>query len=130
MSEFDIRGFYQRYVDAINDHAWDTIGDFMADTVLWHGQTVRREDGVANFRSITDAMPDYRVELKAVTVSGDTVGSYAITRGTPESEWLGLAPNGKPIEIEEVTVYKIENGEFTQMSNVWDLDTLRSQLAA
>ncbi|MFJ4224545.1 ester cyclase [Microbacterium sp. NPDC089695] len=129
MSEFDIREFYGRYIDAINAHAWDTIGEFMDESVLYHGQTVARDLGVANFRSITDAMPDYRVELKAVTVSGDTLGSYAVTRGTPTKEWLGLAPNGKPIEIEEITVYKIENGRFTQMSNVWDIDTLREQLS-
>jgi steroid delta-isomerase-like uncharacterized protein len=130
MSEFDIREFYNRYVDALNAHQWDSIGDFMDDTVLYHGQTVKREQAVANFESITDAMPDYRAELKAVTVSGDTVGSYAITRGTPVKEWLGLAPNGKPIEIEEVTVYKVENGKFTQMSNVWDIETLKRQLAS
>lgn len=130
MSEFDIREFYNRYVDALNAHQWDSIGEFMDDTVLYHGQTVKREQAVANFESITDAMPDYRAELKAVTVSGDTVGSYAITRGTPVKEWLGLAPNGKPIEIEEVTVYKVENGKFTQMSNVWDIETLKRQLAS
>lgn len=130
MSEFDTREFYQRYVDAINAHQWDTIGDFMHDTVLYHGQTVTREQGIANFASISDAMPDYRVELKAVTFSGNTVGSYSITRGTPVKEWLGHAPNGKPIEIEEVTVYVIEDGKFTQMSNVWDIDTLGKQLAA
>ncbi len=129
MSEFDIRDFYTRYVDAINAHQWDRIGDFMHDTVLYHGQTVTREQGVANFEGITDAMPDYRVELKAVIYSGDTVGTYSITRGTPVKEWLGSAPNGKPIEIEEITVYKIEDGRFTQMSNVWDLDALHEQLS-
>ncbi|WP_322410590.1 ester cyclase [Microbacterium invictum] len=128
MSEFDIREFYDRYVDAINAHAWDTIGDFMADTVLYHGQTVTRGAGVGNFRTITDAMPDYRVEVRATVYSGDTVGTYSVTRGTPVTDWLGLAPNGKLIEIEEVTVYKIENGRFTQMSNVWDIDALRDQL--
>ncbi len=129
MSEFDVREFYARYIDAINAHQWDRIGEFMHDTVLYHGQTVMREQGVANFESITDAMPDYRVELRAVTVSGDTLGSYAVTRGTPLKEWLGLTPNGKPIEIEEITVYKIENGRFAQMSNVWDVEALRRQLA-
>jgi len=99
MSEDDIRMFYNRYIDVINAHAWDRMGEFMDHTVLYHGQTVTREQGVANFESITDAMPDYRVELRAVVVSGDTLGSYAVTRGTPEKEWLGTVPNGKPIEI-------------------------------
>ena len=129
MSDFDIREFYGRYVDAINGHRWDQIGEFMADEVVSHGVTVTREQGVAAFASITDAMPDYQVELKHLTISGDTIGSHAITRGTPVKEWLGVAPTGKAIEIDEVTVYRIRDGRFIQMSNVWDIDALREQLA-
>lgn len=129
MSDFNVREFYGRYVDVINAHQWDRVGDFMADTVLSHGQTVTREQGVAAFASITDAMPDYQVEVKELNISGDTVGSHAITRGTPVKEWLGVAPTGRPIEIDEVTVYKIRDGKFVQMSNVWDIDALTTQLA-
>lgn len=128
MSDFDIREFYGRYVDVINAHQWDRIGEFMADEILSHGQIVTREQGVAAFASITDAMPDYQVEVLKLTISGDTVGSHALTRGTPVKEWLGVAPAGKAIEIDEVTVYRISDGRFTQMSNVWDIDALREQL--
>ena len=130
MSEFNIREWYGRYVDVINAHQWDRIGEFMADTIVSHGETVTREQGVAAFASITDAMPDYRVELRELTISGDSVGSHAITRGTPVKEWLGVAATGQPIEIDEVTVYKVRDGKFVQMSNVWDVEALKSQLAA
>lgn len=129
MSDFDIREFYGRYVDAINEHRWDQIGEFMADEIVAHGVTVTREQGVAAFASITDAMPDYQVELKHLTISGDTIGSHAITRGTPLKEWLGVAPTGRAIEIDEVTVYRIRDGRFIQMSNVWDVDALAAQQA-
>lgn len=129
MSDFDIREFYGRYVDAINGHRWDQIGEFMADDILSHGQAVTREQGIAAFASITRAMPDYQVEVLQLTISGDTIGSHAITRGTPIKEWLGVPPTGKAIEINEVTVYKIVDGKFTQMSNVWDIDALKEQLA-
>jgi steroid delta-isomerase-like uncharacterized protein len=129
MSDFDIREFYGRYVDIINAHDWDQIGDLINDTVLSHGQTVTRQQAVDNFRGITAAMPDYSVELVAVTVAGNTIASHSITRGTPVTEWLGIPANGKPIEINEITVYVIENGKFAQMSNVWDVDALRDQLS-
>lgn len=129
MSDFDIREFYTRYVEAINAHRWDLIGDFIDDTVLAHGETYTREQAVANFVSITDAMPDYQEELKVFTVAGDTIGSHSITRGTPVNEWLGIAPDGGPIEIDEITVYRVRNGKFVQMSNVWDVDALRAQLS-
>lgn len=129
MSDFDIREFYGHYVDAINAHDWEHIGEFMADEVVAHGVTVTREQGVAAFASITDAMPDYQVELRHLTIAGDTIGSHAITRGTPVKEWLGVAPSGRAIEIDEVTVYRIRDGRFIQMSNVWDVDALAAQQA-
>ncbi|CAL9324616.1 ester cyclase [Streptomyces sp. SudanB66_2053] len=129
MSDFDIREFYGRYVDVINAHQWDRVGEFMDDTVLYHGETVTREQGIANFESITDAIPDLQVELKQVVYSGDTIGTHAVHRGTPVKEWLGVAPNGKSIEVHEITVYKVRNGKFVQMSNVWDVEALKRQLS-
>ncbi|MEV4012386.1 ester cyclase [Nonomuraea angiospora] len=130
MSEFDIQDFYRRYVDVINAHQWDRVGDFMDDTVLYHGETVTREQGVANFESITDAIPDLKVEVVRTVFAGDTIGTHAIHRGTPVREWLGVAPNGKSIEVHEITVYKVRDGKFVQMSNVWDIDALREQLSS
>jgi predicted ester cyclase len=34
MSGFGIKEFYGRYVDVINAHQWDRVGEFMADTVV------------------------------------------------------------------------------------------------
>ncbi|MBL7260106.1 ester cyclase [Paractinoplanes lichenicola] len=129
MSDFDILDFYRRYVDVINAHQWDRVGEFLDDTVLAHGETVTREQGIANFESITDAIPDLEVEVVRTVVSGDTVGTHAIHRGTPVKEWLGVAPNGKSIEVHEITTYRVRDGKFVQMSNVWDLDALREQLS-
>ncbi|GAA2223646.1 hypothetical protein GCM10010413_16170 [Promicromonospora sukumoe] len=129
MSEFDIKEFYGRYVDVINSHQWDRVGEFMADTVVAHGVSVTREQGIANFASITDAIPDLTVEVKQTVYAGDTIGTHAVHRGTPVQEWLGVPPNGKPIEVHEITTYKVENGKFVQMSNVWDLETLKRQLS-
>lgn len=101
----------------------------MADTVLAHGVPVTREQGIANFASITDAIPDLQVEVKQVVYAGDTIGTHAVHRGTPVREWLGVEPNGRPIEVHEITTYKVQDGKFVQMSNVWDLDTLERQLS-
>jgi predicted ester cyclase len=65
-----------------------------------------------------------------VVYAGDTIGTHAVHCGTPVQEWLGVAPNGKSIEVHEITTYKVENGKFVQMSNVWDLETLKRQLAS
>ncbi|MBY8871660.1 ester cyclase [Micromonospora sp. PLK6-60] len=129
MSEFDIRDFYQRYVDVINAHQWDRVGEFMDETVLFHGQTVTREQGIANFESLTEAILDLRWEVKDLVIAGDIIGTHAILRGTPVKEWLGVAPNGKPIEVHEITVYKVSDGKFVQMSNVWDIEAIRKQLS-
>lgn len=40
-----------------------------------------------------------------------------------------MAPNGRSIEVHEITTYKVEGGKFVQMSNVWDIETLKRQLS-
>ncbi|MBL7256018.1 ester cyclase [Paractinoplanes lichenicola] len=129
MPNFDVQNFYSRYVEVINAHQWDRVGEFIDDTVLYHGETVTREQAIANFESLTDAILDLRWEVKDLVIGGDIIGTHAILRGTPVKEWLGVAPNGKPIELHEITVYKVRDGKFVQMSNVWDIDSLRNQLS-
>jgi predicted ester cyclase len=129
MTEDDVRAFYARYVELINAHRWTEIGEMMADTILYHGQVVTREEGVANFQSITDAVEDYRVEVVKTVFSGHTIGTHAIHRGTPVREWLGFQPTGASIEVEDITTYVVEDGRFVQMSNVWDLAALAEQLS-
>ncbi|MGW7294575.1 ester cyclase [Streptomyces xiamenensis] len=128
MSDFDVREFYDRYCEALNAHEFDRMDEFVSESILSHGEPATRADVVAALKSITDAVPDMRWEIKEVAIHGETLACHSVNHGTPTKEWLGVAPTGAPIEIDEFTLYRIRDGKFVQMSNVHDVEALKKQL--
>lgn len=131
MSEFNIREWYDRYVEALNAHEFDRAGEFAADGILSHGQPATRADLVEALKGMVDAVPDLHWEIKKIVVHAETgtVSTYSVNHGTPTKEWLGVAPTGKKVEVDEIAMYKIRDGKFVQMSNVHDVEALKKQLA-
>ncbi|MFD3482963.1 ester cyclase [Streptomyces sp. NPDC058665] len=129
MSDFNIREFYDRYCDALNAHEFDRMDEFVDESILSHGQPATRADVVAALKGITDAVPDMHWEIKEVAIHGEILACHSVNHGTPTKEWLGVAPTGAPIEIDEFALYRIHDGKFVQMSNVHDVEALKKQLA-
>ncbi|MFB7899222.1 ester cyclase [Streptomyces xiamenensis] len=129
MSDFDMREFYDRYCEALNAHEFDRMDEFVHESILSHGEPATRADVVAALKSITDAVPDMRWEIKEVAIHGETLACHSVNHGTPTKEWLGVAPTGAPMEIDEFALYRIRDGKFAQMSNVHDVEALKKQLA-
>jgi len=128
MSDFDVRAFYGRYMEALNAHEFDRMDEFVHDSIVMHSQPSSREALVAQLHSITDAVPDFHWEITDLAINGETVAVRAINTGTPTKEWLGVPPSGKPIEIAEYAIYTIRDGKFLHMSAVHDADTMKEQL--
>nr|BFE59728.1 hypothetical protein GCM10020063_042540 [Dactylosporangium thailandense] len=129
MSDFNIREFYDRYCDALNAHEFDRMDEFVSESILSHGQSATRADVVAALKGIADAVPDIHWEIKEVVIHGETLACHSVNHGTPTKEWLGVAPTGARIEIDEVAMYRVRDGKFVQMSNVHDVEALKKQLA-
>ena len=58
--------------------------------------------------------PDYRWDLQAVVVEGDTIAARLIGRGTHTGTFVGLTPTGRAIEIQELVVYRFAEGRVVQ----------------
>ncbi|MGW2258288.1 ester cyclase [Streptomyces sp. NPDC001780] len=122
MSDFCMREFYDRYCEALNAHEFDRMDEFVAESILSHGEPATRADVVAALKSITDAVPDFHWEIKEVAINGDILACHSVNHGTPTKEWLGVAPTGAPIEIDEFTLYQVRDGKLVQMSAVHDAE--------
>jgi predicted ester cyclase len=70
----------------------------------------------AEFRS---AVPDWREEVVELVAEGDTVAGRFKCSGTHWGEFLGEAPTGKRMEVEEVFFLRTEDGEFVDF---WALE--------
>ncbi|TKK85739.1 ester cyclase [Herbidospora galbida] len=130
MSESDLRDWYMRYAEALNAHEFDRMDEFINDQVLLGGQPATREDVVTVLKGIADAVPDIRWDVDELLFDRDGIAVRAINTGTPAKEWLGVPPTGASFEIVEYAIYKVQDGRFTQMTNLHDSAEMLRQLTA
>ena len=70
----------------------------------------------AKFRS---AFPDWREEVVQLVAEGDTVAGRFRCSGTHLGEFLGEAPTGKRMDVQEVFFLRAEGGRFVDF---WGLE--------
>src|SRR5918995_7353870 len=104
MSE-ENKDMVRRLVEAINAGEEDAAVDELFAPRAARG--VKRL--FAEFRS---AVPDWREEVVELVAEGDTVAGPFKCSGPPWGEFLGEAPTGKRMEVEEVFFLRTEDGDF------------------
>jgi predicted ester cyclase len=70
----------------------------------------------AEFRS---AFPDWREEIVELVAEGNTVAGRFRCSGTHLGEFLGEAPTGRRMDVEEVFFLRAEDGKFVDF---WGLE--------
>ncbi len=104
MSE-ENKDMVRRMVEAINAGEEDAAVD-----ELFTPRAARRVKRLfAEFRS---AFPDWQEETVELVAEGDTVAGRFKCSGTHRGEFLGEAPTGKRMEVEEVFFLRAEDGKF------------------
>ena len=102
----------KRMVDAINAGEEDA-----AVEELFAPRTARRVKRLfAEFRS---AFPDWQEEIVELVAEGDTVAGRFRCSGTHRGEFLGEAPTGKRMDVEEVFFLRVKDGRFVDF---WGLE--------
>jgi steroid delta-isomerase-like uncharacterized protein len=130
MSEKELKDWYLQYVAALDGRELDRMDQYVADDVVLNGTPGRRDDVVADMRSILAAVPDMRWKVEELLVDRDRIAVRAVNTGTPEKEWLGVPPTGKSFEIVEYAIYRVRDGRFVEMTNLHDSADVLRQLQA
>ena len=111
MSE-ENKAMVRRMVEAINAGEEDT-----AVEELFAPRAARRVKRLfAEFRS---AFPDWHEEIVELVAEGNTVAGRFRCSGTHLGKFLGEAPTGKRMEVEEVFFLRAESGRFVDF---WGLE--------
>src|SRR5215208_6849187 len=71
------------------------------------------------FTEFCTAFPDWREEIVELVAEGDAVAGRFRCSGTHLGEFLGEAPTGKRMEVEEVFFLRAEDGRF---ADFWALE--------
>src|SRR5918995_140159 len=71
------------------------------------------------FAEFRTAFPDWQEEIVQLVAEGDTVAGRFRCSGTHRGEFLGEAPTGRRMEVEEVFFLRVEDGRFVDF---WALE--------
>lgn len=70
-----------------------------------------------HFPPMRAAFPDFRAELKQQLVDGDRVALQWVFRGTHRGTLYGIAPTGKEVQFQNVSISRVENGKIVQYNS-------------
>ena len=108
-----------RYVEMINTHDPDAVDRFVAEDYVNHNAFVAdgREANRQFWTVFFAGLPDVRVTMEDLVVSGDRVVGRFVYRGTHTGDLMGIPATGKPVEMRSIDIWRMQDGMFVEH---WD----------
>jgi steroid delta-isomerase-like uncharacterized protein len=110
----------------------DTLGEVYTSDVVWHmpDQEVRSIEEAKQFIDMfKTAFPDIQATVEDVVAEGDKVVTRVMIRGTHQGEVEEFGPpTGRRVEIEGITIHRIEDGKIAEEWNSYDNLSMMQQL--
>jgi predicted ester cyclase len=93
------------------------------------GSDLRGIDSLrAHIREHRKAFPDWSEDIKRIVAERDFVVIQYVSTGTNQGSWLGNSPTGRRIQINEVSIFRIEDGKIAEQWLLPDLFSMQQQL--
>ena len=130
----ETRAVIEGMVDGLNDHRLDDIGQFIADSFRWMGNTgCGTKTGLQQFqdnwqRPFQAAFSDKVCVDEARLYMGEWAAAFGRQEATHSGDFMGIAPTGKRIEIRYMDFWKVEEKRITDNYVMVDFPHVLAQL--
>jgi len=125
-----VRRFFE---DFCTDRQSELADELIADDYVSHGPQAPPAEGPDGVRArvgLYQEAVDGRWDVQDIFSAGDRVVARWIGSGTHQGDLMGVAPTGKPISVEAISVFRIANGKIAEEWTVWDALGLLQQVGA
>ena len=132
MSAEESKDLARRSWESLSERNPDLIEEFYPPDLVWHApnQDIRGYEEARQFVStFFDAFPDINITLEDVIAEGDQAVTRYTIRGTHrgETEEFG-PPTGRQMELEGITIHRIEGGKIVEEWERYDNLSVMQQL--
>ena len=103
----ELESLYRRYLSRCNEHRFDDLGEFVQEIVQVNGAEQSRQAYGAGLAEVVDAIPDFHWDLRQLLVDGCWLSAHLIDTGT--------TPAGRPVELQELALYRVVDGRIAQV---------------
>jgi predicted ester cyclase len=101
---------------------------------VYHGVVEGEIKGVEAMKQFLTSLyavwPDVQHVIQEQVAEGDKVVTRFKSIGTSQVEFMGIAPSGKQVTVDEVSISRIAGGRIVEDWNTWDFLGLLRQLGA
>ncbi len=124
---------FREYLATWNTHDLDKMVSYFRDDCVYEnmarGQTYRGKDEIKAWAKMSfDAIPDFKLDVTSLFVSGDWVGCEWVMAGTQTGAVSGLPPTGKSFLVRGSTIAQLKDGKILRNADYWDVATFLRQL--
>ena len=132
MSAEENKDLARRSWESLSERNPDLIEEFYPPDLVWHApdQDIRGYEEARQFVStFFDAFPDINITVEDVIAEGDQAVTRYTIRGTHrgETEEFG-PPTGRQMELEGITIHRIEGGKIVEEWERYDNLSAMQQL--
>lgn len=136
MSPTDNRATILRFYDAMNTGDDAQIDEAVAEVfdpdVTLHTSLPTQATGAAGIKerlaALHRAFPDFHLVVSDAIAEGDKLVTRNTITGTHEGNEFGFEPTGRSFEIDEIMLYRFENGRVVEIHGVVDIYSQLRQL--
>jgi len=123
------------YEEVWNKHKPELIPEIIAPSHALHdpnaaGSSIGPEAYQRQYSALVNAFPDLRFSIEDVISEGDKVVVSWTISGTHKGEFMGVAPTGKKVSVDGVTINHLGNGKIMDSYVNWDALGLLRQIGA
>jgi steroid delta-isomerase-like uncharacterized protein len=115
----------------VNEQNPEAIDEFYAPDFVWHepDEDIQGSEQAKQFVSMYfAAFPDINVTVEDVIGEGDRAVTRWTIRGTHQGELMGITPTNKQIQLEGITIHRIEEGKIVEEWERYDNLGMMQQL--
>ena len=118
--------------EIVNKHNPEAIDEFYPPEFVWHepDQDIQGYEQAKQFvSSYFKALPDINITVEDVLAEGDKAVTRWTIRGTHQGETVEFGPpTGRQVELEGITIHRIEDGKIVEEWERYDNLSVLQQL--
>ncbi|MGH8914126.1 MAG: ester cyclase [Acidimicrobiia bacterium] len=125
----DNKALVRSWCEALSRHDVDGVADLVPADFVNNSSTNQGPEGVrAEVTYWLSAFPDASVAIEDLVAEGDEVVARLTVTGTHGGEFMGAPATGRRISIQEIDIFRIENGKIAETWAAPDVFGMMAQL--
>ena len=133
MSQENIALAHRWFEEVWNQRRTETVDELLREDSVGHLETgdVYGVEGFKTARAqFLSALPDLRVVIEDTVAQGENVVVRWVVHGTHAGDGFGMPPTHRPVTIHGITWIRIQDGQFVEGWDRWNLGGLMAHLQA